>query len=77
MYHGTLTWTKLILKFCYFPVNVPDTLSRKLRYIQKDLNAYRSFFDSEMLKKEQQLKKQNLLLLVLPLLQQYLGQAMP
>ena len=32
MYHGTLTWTKLILKFCYFPVNVPDTLSGKLRY---------------------------------------------
>ena len=31
MYHGTLTWTKLILKFCYFPVNVPDTLSGKLR----------------------------------------------
>ena len=35
MYHGTLTWTKLILKFCYFPVNVPDTLSGKLRYTVK------------------------------------------
>ena len=31
MYLGTLTWTKLILKFCYFPVDVPDTLSGKLR----------------------------------------------
>ena len=35
MYHGTLTWTKLILKFCYFPVNVPDTLSGKLRYLSQ------------------------------------------
>ena len=33
MYHGTLTWTKRNLKFCYFPVNVPDTLSGKLRYV--------------------------------------------
>ena len=33
MYHGKLTWTKRILKFCYFPVNVPDTLSEKLRNV--------------------------------------------
>ena len=32
MDHGTLT--TLILKFCYFPVNVPDTLSGKLQQQQ-------------------------------------------
>ena len=59
MYHGTLTWTKLILKFCYFPVNVPDTLSGKLRYFEIIAQAPKIFcrFLIVLMKIEVKLKK--------------------